>query len=265
MSIDLVSSSSYVTASSYSGREVTNTLGKEDFLNLLVAQLKYQDPLNPTDNTEFAAQLAQFSTLEQMSNMSAAISSMQALSMTGKYVTATVTDSTTGTTSTVEGIVDSVELKNGEATLSINGTGVSLEDVTNVYNYDRSQVYELSSMIGKTCKGYIYDSDSLSVIAVEGSAAGVEKGAYEDYALLDGVKCELDSITSSDYKSSQSKLDYLNSHIGEEIDIKVKDSSTGKTVPVTATLDTVTQGEDGSISVTLNGVRVPVDGIYSIV
>ena len=44
-------------------------LGKEDFLRLLTTQLNHQDPLNPMDNTEFVAQLAQFSGLEQLMNM----------------------------------------------------------------------------------------------------------------------------------------------------------------------------------------------------
>ena len=45
------------------------SLGKDDFLTLLIAQLQNQDPLNPADATEFTAQLAQFSQLEQLSNV----------------------------------------------------------------------------------------------------------------------------------------------------------------------------------------------------
>ena len=48
-------------------------LGKEDFLRLLVAQLSAQDPLNPMDSTEFTAQLAQFSALEQMTNVNSTL------------------------------------------------------------------------------------------------------------------------------------------------------------------------------------------------
>ncbi len=71
-------------------------LGKDDFLNLLVAQLKNQDPLNPADSTEFTAQLAQFSSLEQLSNINEnleylqgfqnSINNSQAVSFIGKDV-----------------------------------------------------------------------------------------------------------------------------------------------------------------------------------
>lgn len=73
-------------------------LGKEDFLNLLITQLQNQDPLNPTDSTEFTAQLAQFSSLEQLGNVNdnleqlqkfqASINNSQAVTLIGKEITA---------------------------------------------------------------------------------------------------------------------------------------------------------------------------------
>jgi flagellar basal-body rod modification protein FlgD len=74
-------------------------LGKDDFLNMLIAQLQHQDPLNPADSTEFTAQLAQFSSLEQLSNIHESLENMeqfqaslthtQAVSYIGKEITAT--------------------------------------------------------------------------------------------------------------------------------------------------------------------------------
>lgn len=68
-------SSIYNTANSSttSSSSTANALGKEDFLTLLVAQMKNQDPLDPDDPTEFTAQLAQFSSLEQLFNLNDAL------------------------------------------------------------------------------------------------------------------------------------------------------------------------------------------------
>ncbi|WIW71585.1 flagellar hook capping FlgD N-terminal domain-containing protein [Anaerosinus gibii] len=54
-------------------------LGKESFLKLLVTQMQYQDPLDPQDNAEYIAQLAQFSSLEQMTNVNSALEKMNTL------------------------------------------------------------------------------------------------------------------------------------------------------------------------------------------
>ncbi len=74
----------------------SSMVGKEDFLKLLVTQLQYQDPLNPAESTEFTAQLAQFSALEQMTNVNenleyiqlyqASINNAQAVDFIGKTV-----------------------------------------------------------------------------------------------------------------------------------------------------------------------------------
>ena len=77
----------------------SNVLGKDDFLQLLVAQLKAQDPLNPMESTAFTAQLAQFSSLEQLYNVNENLGNLQAaqasltnaesVGFIGKTVTAT--------------------------------------------------------------------------------------------------------------------------------------------------------------------------------
>ncbi len=76
-----------------------NTLGKDAFLTLMVAQLQNQDPLNPADGTEFTAQLAQFSSLEQLQNIGSTLedfevyqsvsNNIQAAGFIGKTITAT--------------------------------------------------------------------------------------------------------------------------------------------------------------------------------
>ena len=73
-----------VNKSKLSEKAPKNELGKDAFLQLLVTQMKYQDPLNPSSNTEYIAQLATFSQLEQMQNLGAMTSNSQALSLVGK-------------------------------------------------------------------------------------------------------------------------------------------------------------------------------------
>ena len=60
-------------------------LGKDDFMKLLLAQLKNQDPLNPMDGTDFTAQLAQFSSLEQLSNLNTELKVQSVNQMTLGY------------------------------------------------------------------------------------------------------------------------------------------------------------------------------------
>ncbi len=73
MQVSSVDNSSAVSA--LSGVSGNQDLDKDAFLQLLVTQLKNQDPLSPMDNTDFVAQLAQFSSLEQLSNMNTSLQS----------------------------------------------------------------------------------------------------------------------------------------------------------------------------------------------
>ena len=68
MTTTISSISSYTGTQSNEPVNSTEDLGDEAFLRLLVTQMQYQDPLNPQENEEFVAQLAQFSQLEQLTN-----------------------------------------------------------------------------------------------------------------------------------------------------------------------------------------------------
>ncbi|PIE59710.1 MAG: flagellar hook capping protein [Desulfobulbus propionicus] len=66
--------------------ESGNTLGMDEFLTLLVAQLQYQDPLNPSDPTEFTSQLAQYSELEQLFNLNDAMDELTTAQNTSQQI-----------------------------------------------------------------------------------------------------------------------------------------------------------------------------------
>jgi flagellar basal-body rod modification protein FlgD len=105
------------------------------FLNLLVAQLKYQDPLNPTSGTQFLSQTAQLTEVETMNQLQSEVSQenttsqqVASTSMIGQTVSATLSDGTT-----VSGVVKGVSLDtSGGPTLNVNGTSVPLSDVQSV-------------------------------------------------------------------------------------------------------------------------------------
>jgi len=75
------------TVSSNASSGSSNELGKDAFLKLLVAQMQNQDPMNPTEDKEFIAQLATFSTVEQLQAMNSSMQATQAASLIGKQVT----------------------------------------------------------------------------------------------------------------------------------------------------------------------------------
>jgi flagellar basal-body rod modification protein FlgD len=106
-----------------------STLGKDDFLKLLVTQLKYQDPLKPMEDREFIAQSAQFSSLEQMTNLNQNMGMflrMQAISNTaaliGKDVSYLVPSSKEGEQAMIDvGKVTEVKFVDGNTYITIDG------------------------------------------------------------------------------------------------------------------------------------------------
>jgi len=124
--------------------QASNTLDKDAFLQLLVAQMKYQDPLEPTSNTEYISQYATFSELEQMQNMSASMDLFRASSLVGETVLLKVRDSQ-GRETTIQGNVDYVVYEKNKAYLSVNGDLYSMDDLDTVADPTYLEAYKLGA------------------------------------------------------------------------------------------------------------------------
>lgn len=139
-----VSSTASSLSLSSSSSSSSTSLDKDAFLQLLVAQMKYQDPLEPTDNTEYISQLATFSELEEMQNLSASSSLQRASGLVGQEVVCKVTNSTTGGTEYVQGQVDYVVYENNKAYVAIDESLYSIDDVYQVIDSTYSEAYTLA-------------------------------------------------------------------------------------------------------------------------
>ena len=131
-------------ASSTSSSSASNSaLGKDAFLELLVTQMKYQDPLDPQDNSEYLSQLAQFSALEQMTNVAEGLTNVSStVSGISSILTASKASGLIGQTvsweqdkTTMTGTVEGVKMKDDAASLVVKATDgktytVSASDLT---------------------------------------------------------------------------------------------------------------------------------------
>lgn len=116
-------------------------LGKDAFLQLLATEMQNQDPLEPTSNTEYISQLAQFSALEAMQDLNTTSQITQAISLTGSYVIMNTTDAA-GNVKQISGLVDFVTVTDGKAYMSIDGKSYPFEDFDSVVdpNYILNQM-----------------------------------------------------------------------------------------------------------------------------
>ena len=126
---------------SKSGSAGGSDMDKDAFLQLLVAQMKYQDPMEPTSNTEYIAQYAQFSQVEQMQNMSSSMDLQRASQLVGQEVYIKTTTSS-GETKYVQGKVDYVVYENNKAFLSINESLYSIDDLDSVVDKEYQGAYD---------------------------------------------------------------------------------------------------------------------------
>ena len=136
LGIDTSSVSNVAAANSTT--ENKNTLDKDAFLKLLVTQMQYQDPMEPTSNTEYMSQMAQFSSVEQMQNLTSTITSGQSMSLTGQYVILNVPDAA-GNIDQVSGLVDYVTVQDGKTYFHIEDNYYPSDYLDSVVSMDYIQ------------------------------------------------------------------------------------------------------------------------------
>ena len=152
------------------GRNVGGDMGKNDFLLLLSAQLRHQDPLNPQSDSDFAAGLAQFSSLEQMQNMNHTLESMasyQSYSLVGKFVIAeSLVD---GKPMEIPGVVDSIFMSRGVAMAQIGEFVVPVSSIKEVFDTQNILTSEMlmqtsTNLIGRTVVAEVDGKDIEGVV-----------------------------------------------------------------------------------------------------
>ena len=164
-----------------------NGVTVDDFLTLMVAQLKNQDFMNPVDDTQYVTQLAQFATMQQMQEMATYMKTNYVMSLVGKNVTAAKV-SVSGELQKETGAVQKISLVNNEYAVYVNGKKFTLEQIMEVNassgasgseeQEDPVKAGYLISLIGKTVTVRERDED--------GEPLGKETGVVEKVSTADG-------------------------------------------------------------------------------
>lgn len=197
-------------------KEFSSNLDKDAFLKLLVAQMKYQDPLEPNKDNQFIGQMAQFSALEQSQNSNKSIKINSANNMVNKLVKANYRAEDSTETKEIIGLVEKVMVKDDDVYLSVDLQGtkydVKLDDVTEVTELENSveQIYLMNQsmrsniafgLIGKTIKGVYIDTVTVDGVKrnkevdIEGVVEKVKKDGATIYLTVNGKEVYLEDVT----------------------------------------------------------------------
>jgi flagellar basal-body rod modification protein FlgD len=158
-------------------RQPNNELDRQAFLNLLMTQLKFQDPLNPMDDRDFMAQMAQFSALEQMVNLNQTFERSHAFTMIGREVEFGFRHPQSGEWIDSYGLVQAVTMQGSDVFLLVDGMDVPVTGVRGVGDSpDNTMNNVLSSinqarvqdMVGRTVQALVHNSRGEVTDFVEG-------------------------------------------------------------------------------------------------
>lgn len=115
--------------------DANSQLGKDDFLNLLTAQLAHQDPMDPVSNEDFIAQMATFSSLEQMTNLNSSFSKFlqgQALAQYAPIIGKEVVAYDPAAEADVTGSVESISFSDGTPYMNVNGSKIDINNLKEI-------------------------------------------------------------------------------------------------------------------------------------
>ena len=171
-----------------------SNLGQDDFLKILMAQMANQDPLEPTGNAEFLAQMAQFTMLEQIKEMGVNFATSQAYSMIGKYVYVQQDNNL------IFGKVDGVVKENGINYLMLGGEMYDMTKVVGIVDNSSvetgldEKILQSASLIGQTVTATVTAADGTkTTITGEVSRIVVKDGKI--CAVVDGKEVPVSNIT----------------------------------------------------------------------
>lgn len=145
------------------------------FLKLLVAEMKYQDPLEPTSNTEWVAQYATFTQVQKMGEMADSVDLLRANDLVGKEVIMKVTSEKTGDVTYTKGMVDYITVEKGKPVIWIGDKKYSMADLDTVVSPEYSKAYDKYDTLTGMLKGLP------DIKYADRSYANVIKGAYKYY------------------------------------------------------------------------------------
>ncbi|MBY9081888.1 flagellar hook assembly protein FlgD [Paenibacillus sp. HN-1] len=140
------SASNVANLNSATSKTGSSTLGKDQFLKILITQLQNQDPMQPMEDKEFIAQMAQFSSVEQLMNISNQLNTLnQSLGAVSGLIGKNVSWIDTSTSQEASGTVDSIVVTSGVQYAIVGKDKIALTDITKIQNADTAASQESGS------------------------------------------------------------------------------------------------------------------------
>lgn len=243
-------------------------LDKDAFISLLCTQMQYQDPLNPMDNSQMLAQLAQFTALEQMMNVANVNQKQLANSMIGQYVEYKVVDSATKQTTYNYGKVDYVDLSGKSPMLGIGDLTVELDNVVGVIDASDMQANTTAyDLIGKTVQTTYVEKDPATgkdiTYVIEGPVDHVVLKDEVPYVVI-GTSSDPEQVITTEFSNVKNIVEKT-SITGRTITAEVSDSNAtdGKRI-VTGTAEFIRIDPDNDYTVYVNGEYIKYSDIVSV-